>query len=222
MRNCLTGLERTRLHSALRLIAVLSCSLIQLIGIGMWPTRADPILLPAMDQSLEYVGAAQPTPAWTRFCEHLPAECVIDPSEPAVITLDARSWSLITAVNGTVNAAITPSTDQDHWGVVDRWDYPADGFGDCEDYQLLKRRYLEEAGLPRRALRMTVVLDEQGAGHAVLMVRTDRGDFILDNKRDAVLSWDQTGYAFVKREGDVGRTWVSLGGPRSSVTTANP
>ena len=30
---------------------------------------------------------------------------------------------------------------------------------------------------------MTVVIDEQGEGHAVLMVRTDRGDFILDNKR---------------------------------------
>src|SRR3712207_7197474 len=45
-----------------------------------------------------------------------------------------------------------------------------------EDIQLLKRRMLTEAGLPQRAMRMTVVIDEQGAGHAVMMVRTDRGD----------------------------------------------
>ncbi|MFC5086468.1 transglutaminase-like cysteine peptidase [Microvirga arabica] len=36
---------------------------------------------------------------------------------------------------------------------------------------------------------MVVVIDEQGAGHAVLMVRTDQGELILDNKRDAVLAW---------------------------------
>jgi predicted transglutaminase-like cysteine proteinase len=54
---------------------------------------------------------------------------------------------------------------------------------------LLKRKLLAERGLPRRAMRMTVVLDENRAGHAVLMVRTDRGDFILDNQRATVLPW---------------------------------
>jgi predicted transglutaminase-like cysteine proteinase len=67
------------------------------------------------------------------------------------------------------------------------------GYGDCEDYQLLKRRKLVEAGYPHRALRMTVVIDEEGAGHAVMMVRTNRGDFILDNKRNAILPWHKTG-----------------------------
>ena len=85
--------------------------------------------------------------------------------------------------------------------MVDRWDYPDDGYGDCEDIQLLKRKLLIEAGLPRRALRMTVVLDAVGAGHAGLMVCTDRGDFCLDNQRRAVLAWSDTGYAFIKREG---------------------
>ena len=80
---------------------------------------------------------------------------------------------------------------------------------------------LVEAGLPRRAMRMTVVIDERGEGHAVLMVRTDRGDFILDNKTSAVLPWNQTGYVFVKREGQDGMTWASLGGLASPVTTAN-
>jgi len=68
---------------------------------------------------------------------------------------------------------------------------------------------------------MTVVVDEQGQGHAVLMVRTDRGDFILDNKRNAVLLWSKTGYTFIKREGASGLAWVALGDQPMSVITAN-
>ena len=66
---------------------------------------------------------------------------------------------------------------------------------------------------------MTVVIDELGEGHAVLMVRTDRGDYILDNKTSAVLPWDQTGYVFVKRESQDAVAWVSLGGRTASPTT---
>jgi len=120
-----------------------------------------------------------------------------------------------------VNAMIKPMTDQEHWGVEDRWDYPDDGYGDCEDIQLLKRKLLMEAGLPRRALRMTVVLDQARAGHAVLMVRTDRGDFILDNQRSSVLPWSATGYEYIKREGAEGRAWVTLSPHSAPVVTAN-
>ena len=67
---------------------------------------------------------------------------------------------------------------------------------------------------------MTVVLDEAGAGHAVLMVRTDRGDMILDNKRDIVLPWKQTGYSFIKREGSDGSEWVWLEDQGEPVVTA--
>ena len=124
-------------------------------------------------------------------------------------------------VNRTVNERITAISDREHWGVEDRWDLPSDGYGDCEDIQLLKRKELIARGLPRRAMRMTVVIDEEGDGHAVLTVRTDRGDLILDNRRTAILPWTQTGYVFIKREGQDGREWVSLGGTSSPVATAN-
>jgi predicted transglutaminase-like cysteine proteinase len=68
---------------------------------------------------------------------------------------------------------------------------------------------------------MTVVVDDQGEGHAVLMVRTDAGDLVLDNKRSSILAWNDTGYLFVKREGQDGRAWVSLGERTSPTTTAN-
>ena len=165
-------------------------------------------------------GAAGPTPAWVEFCTQLPQECAYNPFEPATIVLDQTIWKTIVDVNERVNDTILPVTDQDHWGVADRWDYPDDGLGDCEDIQLLKRRLLTEAGLPQRALRMTVVIDELGAGHAVLMARTDRGDYILDNKRKAVLPWQQTGYRYVKREGSDSGAWVWLGNQAAPMVTA--
>ncbi len=48
-----------------------------------------------------------------------------------------------------------------------------------------------------------------------------RGDFILDNKRNAVLPWRKTGYVDIKREGDEGMTWASLGGRTPPTMTAN-
>ncbi len=178
--------------------------------------------IPIATRALPAHGEARPTRAWREFCERLPAECKVDLSEPETIRLTQAAWDKIVSVNKQVNTAIIAVPDQEHWGVQDRWDYPDDGVGDCEDIQLLKRKLLAEAGLPRRALRMTVVLDEAGAGHAVLMARTDKGDLILDNKRDAVLPWKQTGYTYVKREGSGRSAWVWLNHPTSAVmVTAN-
>ena len=53
------------------------------------------------------------------------------------------------------------------------------------------------------------------------MVRTDRGDFILDNQHRAVLPWSETGYEFIKREGAEGRSWVALSPHPAPIVTAN-
>ena len=184
------------------------------------PLSSASATLPTPAEAILSGGPAGPTPAWIKFCEHEPQECAVDASEPVVLSLNQDVWLTILEVNERVNRTILAVTDQDHWGEVDRWDYPNDGLGDCEDMQLLKRKLLLDAGLPRRALRMTVVLDEQGMGHAVLMIHTSHGDFVLDNKRDAVLAWQETGYHYVKREGDDGGAWVWLGGQITPTVTA--
>ncbi|MBA1157619.1 transglutaminase-like cysteine peptidase [Microvirga mediterraneensis] len=153
---------------------------------------------------------APPLPGWVEFCNRNPDECTIDLRQPETIPLTETLSALLSSVNASVNHSVIPVTDQDHWGVVDLWSYPTDGMGDCEDYQLLKRKRLVEAGLPRRALRMTVVLDENGEGHAVLTVRTDRGDLILDNKTDDMLEWSRTHYRYIKRESAEATGWVYL------------
>ena len=178
--------------------------------------------LPAASELVASTRQAKPIPAWAEFCKRYSTECTVDASQPAVITLTALTWNTILEVNRRVNKSVRSLPDRDHWGVTDRWDLAEDGSGDCEDFQLLKRKLLADAGLPRRAMRMTVVIDEVDDGHAVLMIRTDRGDFILDNKTNAVLPWSKTGYIFVKREGQDGTAWVSLGGVLSPVATANP
>ena len=137
------------------------------------------------------------------------------------VVLTRKAWNELVRINDWVNEAIEPMTDLEHWGVPERWNYPHDRYGDCEDYVLLKRRMLLEAGWPRQALLITVVRDKRGDGHAVLTVRTDRGDFILDNQNEEILLWSATGYRFVKRQsqGDP-NAWVALGDHRPAPATA--
>ena len=47
---------------------------------------------------------------------------------------------------------------------------------------------------------MTIVRDLDGEGHAVLTVKTDHGDFVLDNLSDEIRPWSATGYQFFKRQ----------------------
>ncbi|KAA2236765.1 transglutaminase-like cysteine peptidase [Salinarimonas soli] len=158
---------------------------------------------------------AKPAPGWTRFCARFPGECAAGATDAKQVSLTPRTWATLVGINHDVNARIKAKTDREHWGVGESWDLAEDGYGDCEDFQLVKRRKLVAAGFPRRALRMTVVLDGAKAGHAVLMVRTDRGDLILDNTTDAVLPWHETRYTFVKREADTetGWTWIGVASP---------
>ena len=215
------SIDRSDLGRGLARIAQLSALGATLL-LGGAATQAQTVAsLPESGTAAESGVQARPVAAWTDFCTRYPAECDVNLAEPALIPLTASVWHTLATVNRRVNARIKPITDMAHWGVVDRWDFPDDGFGDCEDIQLLKRRMLIERRLPRRALRMTVVIDEIGEGHAVLMVRTDRGDLILDNKTNAVLAWQRTGYTFIKREGQDGRAWVTLNNGASPITTAN-
>jgi predicted transglutaminase-like cysteine proteinase len=166
-------------------------------------------------------GSARAPIGWVEFCNENPRECPAASTEPRDVVLSAKVWKDLVRINKWVNDTIQPVTDMDHWGVVERWSYPDDGKGDCEDYVLLKRRMLMKAGWPREALLVTVVRDKKGEGHAVLTVKTDKGDFILDNQAEEVLLWSETGYRFVKRQSQSNpNNWVALGDPRPAFSTA--
>ena len=149
------------------------------------------------------------------------SECDVKALEPRDVVLTQKAWKDLARINKWVNDRVKPMTDLEHWGVVERWSYPDDGYGDCEDYVLLKRRMLMQAGWPRQALLITVVRDNKGEGHAVLTIKTDKGEFILDNQEEQILLWSETTYRFVKRQSQSDpNLWVALGDPRPAVATA--
>jgi predicted transglutaminase-like cysteine proteinase len=158
---------------------------------------------------------------WIEFCVEHADECHVKSLEPRDVVLSTKAWNDLVHVNGWVNERVQPLTDLEHWGVVERWSYPDDGYGDCEDYVLLKRRMLMQSGWPRQALLITVVRDRKGEGHAVLTVKTDKGEFILDNEDERILLWSETDYRFVKRQSQSDpNVWISLGDTRPAVATA--
>lgn len=165
--------------------------------------------------------ASRPPIGWIEFCADNPRECSSPQGEPRDVVLNNKAWKDLARINKWVNDTVKPITDMDHWGVVEKWSYPDDGKGDCEDYVLLKRRMLMQAGWPREALLITVVRERNGDGHAVLTVKTDKGEFILDNQHPDIRLWSETDYRFVKRQTQFDQNvWVSLGDPRPLLSTA--
>jgi predicted transglutaminase-like cysteine proteinase len=152
------------------------------------------------------VEKANPPPGWTEFCSHYVSECAAQPSTkqgtPPAIVLTSETWETITGVNEWVNTHIQPMPDRAHRGRINVWAFAEDGRGDCKDYVLVKRQKLIEAGLPRESLLITVVQTTREQGHAVLIARTDHGDFVLDNLSPTVVIWSETPYQFVERQSE--------------------
>lgn len=176
----------------------------------------------ALQASYATLGNATSIPyGWLDFCHRQPQECS-QPPEPALdINLTPETWRLLNKINGLVNQTIIPVSNYDHWGtMLDHWDYPIDGKGDCKIYALYKRKLLMEAGLPRQALLMTIVRDQNGEGHTILTVKTSRGEFILDNMRQEIRPWDMTGYHFYKRQSQENpNIWLAIVDPRPRVSS---
>ncbi len=145
------------------------------------------------------------------FCRTAPAECSMRLRDDGPERMSGALWSAIVNVNAAVNETVKPLNDLEIYGKDEVWAYPDGGVGDCEDYVLEKRRKLRKLGLSLSNLLVTVVRKPDGEGHAVLTVRTDKGDFVLDNLSGSVRDWSQTGYRYLKRQASnhTGR-WVTI------------
>ena len=163
-------------------------------------------------------------PGYVSFCIRFPDQCQATPNAPSSIQLSDAAWRTITKVNANINKSIWPEDDQTHYGRAEYWNIPTDGYGDCEDYALTKRKALIGEGFPQQALRIAVVDTPRNGRHAVLTVATDKGDFVLDNLRDEIVAWNATGYTWIERQ-DPKRPmgWVSLrGADRMIASNAQP
>lgn len=196
-------------------------------------TRKGALLLAAIAMSLGSVGIAGAAEAFMHtggrttqpvghyeFCQRYPSECRQKTQGGEPIELSRKLWGAMIAVNNAVNASVSPRTDQDLWGQEELWSFP-DAYGDCEDYVLEKRRRLMALGVPAGDLLITVARQPNGDGHAVLTVRTSKGDFILDNLETRVLSWSDTEYTYLKRQSEKNSgVWVSINDGRDAAVAS--
>jgi predicted transglutaminase-like cysteine proteinase len=146
-----------------------------------------------------------PPTQYTAFCAREPAACALDGAP--ILDWDATKDTL-SEINILVNTTIRSDSDMACYGLEELWTFPEKGWGDCEDFALLKRRELVEMGLPSAAFTMAIVHHEVRLfPHAVLVAETTAGSFVLDQLHDDVLCWDALPYRWERRERPDGR-WV--------------
>jgi predicted transglutaminase-like cysteine proteinase len=141
------------------------------------------------------------------LCAHYDWACA--PGHGAAAGADVLEKAAV--VNRAANAAIRPISDLAQYRVAERWTLPSARGGDCEDYAIYKKQELIRAGVSPDRLLLATVLDRQNKAHAVLVLRTEMGDFVLDNVRDKVLPWHRTGYVFLRMQNPQRPAgWVSI------------
>lgn len=132
------------------------------------------------------------------LCKSTPAEC--RPMEwGGPLKMTDNLMATLIAVNRRVNHTIRSVEDQELYGVEERWAYPEDA-GDVEDFALLKRRELQKEGIELSNLLIAVARNKDEDGTAVLVVTTDKGDFVLDQATDDIKIWSEVPYEFLKRQ----------------------
>jgi len=152
-----------------------------------------------------------------------PAPGSAAPEKTRLVALDRASQRMLQRVNQTVNAQIRPATDESLYDGRDVWGARAgsDGrlYGDCEDYVLAKRTALIARGVPAAALSIAVARIRRGQTHAVLVVSTDKGDYVMDNLSYWVLPWADVPYDWVMRQnrGDAS-DWRAILGTTTTVS----
>ena len=134
------------------------------------------------------------------MCLEHPEECQAGGTSAVVLT-DEIAATLDT-INSKVNRAITPREDEG----VDIWSIDASA-GDCEDYVLAKRHALIASGLPPSALRIAYVKTPAQEGHAILVVKTDGSDLVLDNLSNTVRPLSASGYRILSMSGPDPLVW---------------
>ena len=129
-------------------------------------------------------------------------------------TQERDQLKLLNRINQQVNRAVKKANDSDLYGQEEYWALPrlVDGklYGDCEDFALEKRRQLIAAGVPESTLSLAVAVTARGEGHAVLMVSTKSGDWVLDNLTPWATPWSDLNYRWVQRQVPGTGLWTSI------------
>ena len=97
--------------------------------------------------------------------------------------MSANDYALAERIHREVNHSVTYRDDARQYGRPEYW-AEAGKYGDCEDYALLKRALLKNQGWPADKMSLCICGVNEPGDHCVLFVDTDRGGYILDNRRE--------------------------------------
>ena len=144
-------------------------------------------------------GDALAPPSFYSFCSREKRLCSTKGKRDPV-ALNAERIRQMQSVNASVNASVREVPDSVSEGAEDVWTV-ATSVGDCEDIAILKKKRLMALGWPASSLLLTVVRPRfSDEGHTLLTVRTDSGDFVLDNLNNSVKPWTSTSYRYYARQ----------------------
>ena len=126
-----------------------------------------------------------------------------------------NSYSIAERINSQVNASVTWMSDSEQFGVPEWWSEARSGFDDCDGYALLKRELLKEQGFDEDKIHITtcwINVKAIDTGHCVLIVETDKGQFILDNNlKDPVsLNFQTVDYRYIWNIIERGGKWYEF------------
>ncbi|MEM9435064.1 MAG: transglutaminase-like cysteine peptidase [Pseudomonadota bacterium] len=113
-------------------------------------------------------------------------------------TLTRAQLNMVARLNVKINRQVNEIADSQQYRREEVWALPTFMGGDCEDFALLKKRELVKAGIAPERLLIATVLDRNRQSHAVLVLRTSSGDYILDNLTNKIKKWTDTGYVFLR------------------------
>jgi predicted transglutaminase-like cysteine proteinase len=140
------------------------------------------------------------------FCLRYQGECKSAAPAPVAVDLTEDGELQLEFVQAKVNRLVRPRANPDHV-----WDYPTDGYGDCNKYAIAKRAELIALGWPRTALLLAAATTEDGEGHLVLVVTTTKGDLVLDNRQRHIVEWRDLPYRWISRQNPRNLAeWVSI------------
>jgi predicted transglutaminase-like cysteine proteinase len=163
--------------------------------------------LPALASPPMATGAAVVAPrGFIGFCLKYQLECRMPSSPPVAVELSEERYQQLEFAQTKINRLLRPRTNPDHV-----WDYPTDGYGDCNNYAIAKRAELIAVGWPRAALLLAAATTEDGEGHLVLVAVTSKGDLVLDNRQVHILEWRDLPYRWLSRQNPRNLAeWVSI------------
>lgn len=133
---------------------------------------------------------------FAEFCHRYPSECIVTKGKKIIWNYKTKKY--FSELNIRVNKQIIeiPSEiplENEIWLL-----FPKEG--QCHDYVVSKRHELIKTGYSSSDLLLAEVITQNDLHHLVLIIKTDKGDFIMDSLRNDVYPIELMEYRLLRMQ----------------------